>query len=303
MTDAGGGGDDPLVSVVIPSVRGGPLLAEAVASVAAQSEPSLEILVVRNAPGVDLGPVPADPRLRVLDEPIAGRAYAVNRGALEARGRWLALLDDDDTWATKKLEAQLAALEDWDGVAASVTDFQRVDEHGGFLKAGVSRPATYLDLLAVRTTYLPSTLLVDRRLFEVLGGFNPAILTADDLDFFLRLAALGPICFVPGAHMHYRVHQQTMTQATRRLMWLEGARVIASARRGAVSRGDWAAWRASWRGTVNFRRFCTSDALAYAERALRAGDRRTAAGLVATAVRASPYDVARLALKRLAGRI
>ncbi len=294
---------DPVVTVVIPTVRGGALLAEAVASALDQSVKDIEVVVVRNAPGVDLSHVRQDPRLRVLDEARPGRAYAVNRGASEGTGTWVALLDDDDTWEPDKLQRQLDALAGWDGVAASVTNFMRVDEEGHFLKLGVSRPARYADLVAARTTYLPSSLMVRRDLFVELGGLNPAYTIADDLDLFLRLSAIGDLAFADKALVHYRVHSKTMTQATRLRMWKEGARVISTARRAAAARGDWNVWRKSWRGTILFRRWCASDSLAYADRAWQQGDRASVLRHIGTALRTSPPDVVRLAVKRLRGRI
>ena len=54
----------------------------------------------------------ADPRVRVLHhhKPL-GVSAARNSGAGEARGEWLAFVDDDDLWAPDKLVRQLAAAQ------------------------------------------------------------------------------------------------------------------------------------------------------------------------------------------------
>ena len=296
-------GASPLVSVVIPTARGGTLLGEAVESALRQTVQDVEVLVVRNAPGVDVSCLAPDSRVRLVDEPIPGRAFAVNRGAFEAHGRWLALLDDDDAWAPEKLERQLQALDGWDGVAASVTNYVRVDEDGNVVKGGISRRADFDELISYRTGYLPSTLLVDRELFSVIGGMNSTYRSADDLDMFLRLATLGRIAFVDGPMLRYRVHAGSMNRTTPAVVWLEGARVISDARRAAVLRGDWKTWRHSWRATILMRRWCASDAMAFADQLRRERRFGPAARQVALALRASPLDVVRLALKRLAGRV
>jgi GT2 family glycosyltransferase len=293
----------PTVSVVIPTIRGGAYLHDAVISVLEQTMEDLEVVVVCNRPDVDVDGLPDDPRLRVVEEPRAGRAYAVNRGAFEGRGRWVALLDDDDTWRADKLQRQLEVLAGWEGVPACVTNFLRVDESGATVSKGKARGGGFLDLIAARTVHLPSTLLVDRELFLVLGGFSPSFRTADDYDFFLRLHALGDVAFVRDTAVNYRVHAVSMTQGTRRVAWLEGARVVRDARQAAARRGDWTAWRASWRATVLLRRWCASDAMAYADRARQAGEPTIAARHVGDALRASPPDVVRLLAKRAAGRV
>ena len=102
----------PDVSVVIPTLNRPELAVRAVRSALGQTHSSLEVIVV-----VD-GPDPAteqalaaigDDRVRVIVLPERGKApNARNQGALAARGKWTALLDDDDEWLPSKLEIQLA---------------------------------------------------------------------------------------------------------------------------------------------------------------------------------------------------
>lgn len=108
-------GEPPLISVVVPTFNRPDLVVRAVRSVAAQTVSAIEIIVVLD--GCDdatsrlLGEI-ADPRLRViLPTHHLGNADARNRGVAEARGRWTALLDDDDMWLPLKLERQLATAE------------------------------------------------------------------------------------------------------------------------------------------------------------------------------------------------
>src|SRR5258708_11142100 len=50
-----------------------------------------------------------EPRLRVVTLPqTAGGASARNVGVANARGEWIALLDDDDEWLPGKIESQMA---------------------------------------------------------------------------------------------------------------------------------------------------------------------------------------------------
>jgi glycosyltransferase involved in cell wall biosynthesis len=73
--------------------------------------PDLEVIVVVDGPDDETCRVLAaigDPRLRVLVQPAKGGApNARNVGARTARGRWTAMLDDDDEWLPHKLEVQL----------------------------------------------------------------------------------------------------------------------------------------------------------------------------------------------------
>jgi hypothetical protein len=104
------GGD--LVSVIIPTVRRPVLVRRAVDSVRRQTHAGLEIIVIIDGPDeatrLALGAID-EPRMRVLLNAVAeGPGPARNRAAAQARGEWVAFLDDDDEWLPDKLARQLA---------------------------------------------------------------------------------------------------------------------------------------------------------------------------------------------------
>ncbi|SDT59323.1 glycosyltransferase family 2 protein [Actinoplanes derwentensis] len=101
----------PDVSVVIPTCDRPELAVRAAGSALAQTHRDLEVIVVVDGPDEvttdALGAI-GDPRLRVVVLPERRKApHARNVGALEARGRFTALLDDDDEWLPTKIEVQL----------------------------------------------------------------------------------------------------------------------------------------------------------------------------------------------------
>jgi len=102
----------PDVSVVIPTRNRPELAVRAVGSALAQTHEAIEVVVVVDGPDpetrANLETV-GDQRLRVIELPRPGKApNARNVGARNARGRWTALLDDDDEWLPTKVERQLA---------------------------------------------------------------------------------------------------------------------------------------------------------------------------------------------------
>ena len=108
----------PDVSVVIPTCNRPQLATRAVESALRQTHHDLEVVVVIDGPDEDTAKALAeigDPRLRVVELAARGRApRARNIGAREARGRFTALLDDDDEWRPTKIATQL-------GLAAAST--------------------------------------------------------------------------------------------------------------------------------------------------------------------------------------
>ncbi|MFF5077997.1 glycosyltransferase family 2 protein [Actinoplanes sp. NPDC000266] len=102
----------PDVSVVIPTRNRPELAVRAVQSALGQTHRDLEVIVVIDGPDAPTSSALSllkDDRLRVVELPESGKApNARNQGVTNARGRWVALLDDDDEWLPAKLETQLA---------------------------------------------------------------------------------------------------------------------------------------------------------------------------------------------------
>lgn len=117
---------DPLVSVIMPTFdRPDLLLERSIPSVLAQTHQNFEIVVAGDCAPEAVGAALAsigDPRIRYVNSPIRGpyparpeHAWMVvgtppyNRAMAEARGRWLAPLDDDDSFTPDHIELLLAA--------------------------------------------------------------------------------------------------------------------------------------------------------------------------------------------------
>ena len=104
---------DPLISVVLPVYNGRAHLAEAVASIVAQSHRRWELLLVDDGSTDGSAEVAealaaGDPRIEVLRLGHSGAAQAVNAGIEAARGDMIARMDADDVAAPERFATQLA---------------------------------------------------------------------------------------------------------------------------------------------------------------------------------------------------
>src|SRR5437660_983511 len=101
------------VSVVIATLNRPAMLLRALRSVAAQTYRPLEIIVVLDGPDEStLEALRAKnySAIRVLQLDVrCGASGARNFGVKNARGAWVAFLDDDDEWLPRKLEFQMHA--------------------------------------------------------------------------------------------------------------------------------------------------------------------------------------------------
>lgn len=107
------------VSVVVPCFRCMATIDDAIASIAAQTLLPAEVLLVEDSSGDEtlaalrrIAAAHAHGWIKVIPLPDnGGPSRARNVGWQHARQPYIAFLDADDTWAPRKLELQMAALE------------------------------------------------------------------------------------------------------------------------------------------------------------------------------------------------
>ncbi|WP_242057794.1 MULTISPECIES: glycosyltransferase family 2 protein [Nostoc] len=103
--------NQPVVSVVIPTRNRPQIVVRGAKSALSQTLQFIEVIVIVDGPDpqtVDALSQIGDPRLRVIELPKnIGPSGARNTGVKEAKGTWIAFLDDDDQWLPQKLERQL----------------------------------------------------------------------------------------------------------------------------------------------------------------------------------------------------
>lgn len=106
-----------MISVVIPYFRSGHLLGDAIESVLNQTEKEWELILVDNNASEDTREVAQryarkyPNKIRLVHEPRQGLPFARNYGIMDARGEYIALLDDDDIMYPDRLVRQLRLLE------------------------------------------------------------------------------------------------------------------------------------------------------------------------------------------------
>ena len=196
----------PLITLLVRSMDRA-TLAAALDSVARQTDPRLEVLVVNatgtahRALGLQCGPFPL--RLVQRDGVALSRPAAANLGLDHAAGQWLLFLDDDDLLDADHIARLRAAL--------AAAPQHRVAYAGVRLLAGDGSPCGMLDepFDATRlwlANYLPiHAVLFERSFIDAGLRFDEALDVYEDWDFWLQLAGQGEFLHVPGASASYRL--------------------------------------------------------------------------------------------------
>jgi glycosyltransferase involved in cell wall biosynthesis len=234
----------PEVSVVIPSHLGGPYLREAVNSVSQQAPfdsggDPWEVIVVSDGCVEDMSDLERDPRVHVVRQPRRGLPIARNVGVAHAQSPLIAFLDADDLMAPNRLATQVLVMQKDQNVALCHSRCRRIDQHGAFIKDGPLRDFQYAELLRGEGTPLMSSIMVRRSVFNEVGGFNPLLAAAEDMDFILKVAREGSLHFLPEMLVDYRKHDHNTYSASGTTDSVGTLKVIlAQHRMAAEARGD-----------------------------------------------------------------
>lgn len=235
------------VSVVIPVFNGIPHLCQTLDSLASQTVPLGDVVVIDDGSTDGSAAAAASHPLkpRVIARGNAGVAYSRNIGVAHARGTHVALLDQDDLWGRcrhERLRAYLSAHLDARALVTTCTSFHesgdsdRLAAVGDHLHRGTLRVEAGSDvaeLVQLATGGVPALLrklstsellagppsvtasyVVERELYQAAGGCVPFARSFDDWMLLLHLSMATDIHFVDEPSLLYRVHSSSTTMTT-----------------------------------------------------------------------------------------
>ncbi len=184
---------NPAISVVIPAFNRRELLPRAINTVLKQTRQPQEIIVVDDGStdgtaemvGQDFSLV------HLVVQKNRGVSAARNAGINRATGDWLAFLDSDDAWQPQKLERQMELLarhgemkichtgETWLKNGRPISQKKKHRKPSGWIFQKC------LELCAIS----PSSVLIKREVFDLVGLFDESLPACEDYDLWLRISA------------------------------------------------------------------------------------------------------------------
>jgi GT2 family glycosyltransferase len=211
----------PLVSIVVPAYNAERFLGEALASIRAQTYRNLEIIVCDDASTDATSAIAqgtGDERVRYLcNESTLGGYGAMNRGAGESRGEFVAIYHADDVYDPRIVEREVEFLRQHREVGAVFCLDRFIDETGSEY-ARLKLPESLANirvldagtlaenLLRHKNTFLRTPSVMFRRTaFDAVGGFDQkGFGIAADLDMWARVSLEYPIGLLDEYLMGYR---------------------------------------------------------------------------------------------------
>ncbi len=224
------------ISVVIPSYNGAGFIGAALESIAAQTLPPQEIVVVDDCSQDSTAEIvqgfsrrcSVPIRLLRLATNSGGPTKPMNEGVRESTTPLVAILDQDDLMAPTRLASQVRALEAHSEVPAVIGLLRKIDaidqprspefaeefrrrilsiEHTAACGCHLlDSPGLYRHVLAHGTLTVGSNTAFRRDVWTAIGGFHRELRVAWVLDFCCKLATRGSVAFVDEVVGAYRVH-------------------------------------------------------------------------------------------------
>jgi GT2 family glycosyltransferase len=208
----------PAVSVCIRAFRRPEGLRAAIESVLCQTYQDFELIVSDDSGDMESTTHSfGDPRVRYVRNPApAGHVANIVTSFGLARGRMLALLDDDDRWLPGFLEATVAALDGDPTAGIAFTDmYLEAGERRMRRRAAVSagRHHSFLRQVLEDCPVVPSAALMRREVWEAGERDYPLDPSAvGDLTMWIRAALAGwPFHYVDEPLAVYRLHRAQLS--------------------------------------------------------------------------------------------
>ncbi|HEY0057705.1 MAG TPA: glycosyltransferase [Flavisolibacter sp.] len=253
----------PRISVVICSYNRADYIINAIDSLARQTvlPECFEVIVVDNnskdnTESLVLEYIAQHPHIDIsyLLETRQGASYARNTGAAKSRGQLLCFMDDDAVAEKDYLEKILHFFDehpDAAGLGGRIIPLY-IPAKPAWMSHHVSSLVGNFDYAPEQTVFAPgkypleSNMIVQKALFNAIGGFNTALpgvvgtlrIGGEGKDFFLRLHALRkPIYYHPQVIVHHVVE---VAKLTREYMYRVASGIGRGERVRMLALGHWA---------------------------------------------------------------
>jgi glycosyltransferase involved in cell wall biosynthesis len=197
----------PLVSILIPTFNRRRYVGQALASALRQTYPNIEVIVVNDG-GEDVSDIVrsfADDRIAFIDrKQNQGKAYSLNEALSQARGKYVAYLDDDDMYYPCHIETLANALENNPQYGAAYSDLYKVhcrvesDGRRTVLSKIVEVSRDFDRFFLLHFNHVLHVSLMHRRdLLEKTGPYNEDLQILIDWDITRRLSFFTDFLHMP----------------------------------------------------------------------------------------------------------
>ncbi|MFA7315467.1 MAG: glycosyltransferase family 2 protein [Candidatus Paceibacterota bacterium] len=214
------------VSIILPTLNGSKRISQALESVISQTYTDWELLVIDDGSTDETGHLVSgysirDPRIHYIkNENNLGVQKSLNKGLREAKGEYIARIDDDDLWIdSNKLKIQVAYLEQNKDCVLVGTNAKICDSLGREL-GEYFLPETDTKIRArmlSKNCFIHPSIVSRKSVIMEAGAYDEKEETKhiEDFSLWLRIGLLGKMINLNSIAVQLTVHSQSMTFTNR----------------------------------------------------------------------------------------
>ena len=188
------------ISVVIPSYNRKDFLKRSIDSAINQTKKPLEIIVVDDGStdGTETMIKSDYDFVKFIKQKNKGVSAARNIGIKVSIGEWICFLDSDDEWKKDKLEKQINAMKSNPGYKFFhsneiwIKNGLRINQKKKHKKYGGDIFDKCLDMCRIS----PSSVMIDKTVFDEVGNFNEDLVVCEDYELWLRICDKYKVFFI-----------------------------------------------------------------------------------------------------------
>ena len=214
----------PEVSIILPSYNYENYIGKAIDSVINQSYPNWELIIIDDGStdnSINVIKRYRDKRIHLFTQKNIGVSKTLNRGIQLSKGKYICFLDADDKYHPEKLSYQVEYMDSgFDIVTTEVQAIDDKDEKSSFEHFNVTWNSYDKDKIfgkdklsnfLYKNYFCKSSLMIKKNLFDKYGLFDPRLITAYDLELWLKIIPNAQITRIDKVLTYYRWHNKNET--------------------------------------------------------------------------------------------
>ena len=212
----------PTISVLLPVYNAEPYLRAAVDSVLSQTFVDFELLAFDDG-STDRSLAilreyeAKDSRVRIFSRENRGHVVTHNELIDLAQGRYLAHMDADDICLPERFERQAVFLDSFPDhlvVGGWIEQINAAGQPIGIIRSPLTHQEIDLAHLKGHTSICHPAAMFRKTAVLTVGCYNDEFNPAEDLDLWLRLAEIGKVANLPEIVLRYRLHSDSLSEAS-----------------------------------------------------------------------------------------
>lgn len=207
----------PFFSVIIPLYNKEKYILNTLNTVINQTFTDFEIIIINDGStdnSFNIASKIENNRIQIFTQKNQGAAVSRNNGIKKASGQYIALLDADDLWYPNHLKALKKQIDLFPNAGLYCNNYEvyytpkfKQNAHFNFKYDETCLIVKdFFKASIINCIAWTSAVAFSKNTFNTIGGFDPYLKTAQDIDLWIRIALKHSVSFNPETTMSYKLY-------------------------------------------------------------------------------------------------